>query len=357
MDFDTLLRIGPYALPREEKAALYTARMTQLTRLHSLRCPPYARLLRALGRREDETYTAQTVPMLPVSLFKELKLRSIPEEDIFKTITSSGTSGQAVSKIYLDAQTAANQQRVLYHIVSDFIGKNRLAVLIIDSLDVLRDRNKFSARGAGLLGFSMFASKTCYALNEKMQLRLDEVRRFLEQHEGEPVLLFGFTYIIWKYFVQALRARGERLNLPQGTLIHGGGWKKLLAEAVAPQTFKAQVRETLGLTAVSDYYGMAEQTGCIAMECPCGHLHASIWSDIYIRRPEDFSLCKVGEPGMVETLSLLPESYPGHALLTEDMGVLLGEDDCPCGRLGKYFAITGRIPRAEIRGCSDTYEN
>ena len=46
----------------------------------------------------------------------------------------------------------------------------------------------------------------------------------------------------------------------------------------------------------------------------------------------------------------------GHSLLTEDLGVLLGEDDCPCGRKGKYFKVTGRVPRAEVRGCSDTYE-
>ena len=55
-------------------------------------------------------------------------------------------------------------------------------------------------------------------------------------------------------------------------------------------------------------------------------------------------------------VSTLPESYPGHILLTEDEGEILGEDDCPCGRLGKYFKMHGRIKGAEIRGCSDTYE-
>ena len=101
---------------------------------------------------------------------------------------------------------------------------------------------------------------------------------------------------------------------------------------------------------------MAEQTGCIYMECPCGHLHASIWSDVIFRRPSDFGIREPGEYGLIQVLSLLPRSYPGHSLLTEDMGVLLGEDDCPCGRLGKYFTVTGRAPRAEVRGCSDTYE-
>ena len=49
-------------------------------------------------------------------------------------------------------------------------------------------------------------------------------------------------------------------------------------------------------------------------------------------------------------------SYPGHSVLTEDKGMIVGEDDCPCGRKGKYIKITGRIPKAEIRGCSDTFE-
>ena len=54
-------------------------------------------------------------------------------------------------------------------------------------------------------------------------------------------------------------------------------------------------------------------------------------------------------------VSVLPHSYPGHSLISEDKGVLLGIDDCPCGRKGKYFQVLGRIKQAEIRGCSDTY--
>jgi hypothetical protein len=62
-----------------------------------------------------------------------------------------------------------------------------------------------------------------------------------------------------------------------------------------------------------------------------------------------------GEKGIIQVVSILPGSYPGHSLLTEDEGELLGEDDCPCGRLGKYFRISGRLKNADIRGCSDTY--
>ena len=92
------------------------------------------------------------------------------------------------------------------------------------------------------------------------------------------------------------------------------------------------------------------------MECECGHLHASIFSDVITRRKEDFSVCDFGEEGIIQVVSMIPESYPGHSILTEDQGIILGEDDCPCGRFGKYFKITGRVKNAEVRGCSDTYE-
>ena len=100
---------------------------------------------------------------------------------------------------------------------------------------------------------------------------------------------------------------------------------------------------------------MVEQTGCIYMECEHHHLHASIFSDVIVRRPSDFSEANIGEAGILQVVSSLPESYPGHSLLTEDEGIILGIDDCPCGRKGKYFSIKGRLANAEIRGCSDTY--
>lgn len=355
MDLDELLSQKAYGLTKEEKQAAYGSLLTELTQFHRENCPEYRRFLSAMGYPDGAAYTAETVPMLPVSVFKELELRSVAKEEVFKTLTSSGTTGQKASRICLDAQTAKNQQRVLYGIMSDFLGEERLPYLVLDSRKVLKDRTMFSARGAGILGFSIFGSRTCYALDENMKLDLDGVRAFLEEHRGKPVFLFGFTFMIWQHVIRALEDSGEKLSIPKGFLVHGGGWKKLASQAVSPEEFKARLAAVTGVERVSNYYGMAEQTGCVYMECPQGHLHASVWSDVIMRR-EDGGVCQVGEPGVIQVITPLARSYPGHSLLTEDLGVLLGEDDCPCGRRGKYFSVSGRIPRAEVRGCSDTYE-
>jgi len=348
-------QIPPFSLDKAEKGKLLTVRLLELTKRHIANCPEYAAMMRGIGFDADKCDSYYNIPFLPIRLFKELDLKSIPREDIFKIITSSGTTGQAVSKIYLDKTTASSQQKVLVKIVSEFMCSERMPMLIIDSPSVIKDRAMFSARGAGILGFSIFGSDRAYALNDDMEIDIPAVEAFLEKHKGKKILLFGFTFMVWLHFYKELLKLANKPDLRNGVLIHGGGWKKLLNEAVSKDEFKKRLTDVCGLCDIHDYYGMVEQTGCVYMECEYGHLHASVFSDVITRRHTDFSPCAIGEPGIVQVVSVLPESYPGHSLLTEDEGVIVGEDDCPCGRKGKYFHINGRLKMAEIRGCSDTY--
>ena len=100
---------------------------------------------------------------------------------------------------------------------------------------------------------------------------------------------------------------------------------------------------------------MVEQTGSIFVQCKYGFFHTPSFSDLIIRNhkthlPEEF-----GNQGLIQLLSVIPKSYPGHSLLTEDIGTIYGIDNCKCGRMGKYFKVHGRMKNAEVRGCSDTY--
>lgn len=358
MNYEELLALSPYSLDRIEKEKYLTERLCELTEWHQQNCPEYNQILKSIGFQLDKVKSYQDIPFLPVRLFKELQLKSIPEEEIVKTMTSSGTTEQMVSKIYLDRTTSSNQQKTMVKIVSDFTGSGRMPMILIDCPSVIKNRIMFSARGAGILGFSIFGTKKIYALDDNMKLDVEGLKEFLEQNQGKKILLFGFTFMIWQHFykeLQRLKKEGITFDLSKGILIHGGGWKKLLSEAVSEEVFHKSLKEVCGLEQIHDYYGMVEQTGCIYMECECGHLHASIFSDVIARRPIDFSECKIGEKGILQVVSAIPESYPGHSLLTEDEGVILGEDDCPCGKKGKYFKIEGRLKHAEIRGCSDTY--
>jgi len=354
----SLLDWPVYELPAAQKRQRLEAALQGLTVHHAAQGDDYRRLLAARGCDAEAAHTLESLPWLPVQLFKHRLLSSVPADQVFKTLTSSGTTGQAPSRIVLDKITAARQTTALARIMQRFVGKARLPMLIIDHAGVIKDRKSFSARGAGILGLANLGREHVYALREDMTLDVEAVQAFCAKHAGQPKLMFGFTFMVWQHFVLALEASGQQLDLGGAVLIHSGGWKKLADIAVDNTQFKARVRQVCGAgpgdVRVHNFYGMVEQVGSVFVECEHGHLHAPAFADVLVRDPVDFRVLPAGERGVLQVLSALPHSYPGHSLLTEDLGTLMGEDDCACGRLGRHFLVHGRLPRAEVRGCSDT---
>lgn len=351
-EIQAFLNVPPYGLAREDKARLFGTALAALTRHHDTHCRDYRKILTALGFDAAADHALADYPFLPARLFKTHDLRSVAPGSVCKVMHSSGTGGQA-SRIALDGVTAALQTKVLTRIVTDFIGPARLPMLVIDRPSIVRDQAG-SARAAGILGFSIFGRDITYALTDDLSLDEAAIARFCDVHGRGPVLVFGFTFVVYEHLVEALSRAARTLALDHGILIHGGGWKKLAERAIDNGTFKRRVTETTGLRNVHNYYGLIEQAGSIFMECGHGRLHCSNFSDILIRSA-DLAPLPFEKNGVVELMSLLPHSYPGHVLLTEDDGRIDGEDDCPCGRLGKYFTINGRLAQAEIRGCSDAH--
>ncbi len=346
---------GVYSLCHAEKDSLITKELLTLTDHHRENCAAYAGMLKVLNYDPSRVAHASDIPFIPVRLFKELELLSIPRDQVFKTMTSSGTTGQAVSKIYVDRDTAMTQQKVLVRILGDYLGKQRLPILVVDSPSVMKNRTQFTARGAAIIGLQVMSREMTFVLKEDMCLDEAALQGFLEKHGHSRFLIFGFTFIVWQHLYETAKQSGRKYDLSAGWLMTGGGWKKLTSSSVTQAEFQRRMTDTFGIVHFLDHYGMVEQTGCIYAECEYHHLHASVFSDVFVRDPKDFSLCANGNPGILQTVSVLPHSYPGHSLLTEDRGVIVGEDDCPCGRKGKYIRILGRIQSAELRGCSDTY--
>lgn len=343
-----------YGLPQADKSARLLQALCELTEHHRTHCPSYAVILDAWASGRPQQLA--DLPFLPVRLFKQHLLESISPEDRFKVMTSSGTTGQAVSRISLDRTTSAYQTKAMVRIMQSFLGKDRLPMLVIDHPGVIRDRQSFSARAAGILGMSNFGRRPQYVLqDDTMALNLTEIKDCLAQAGDGPILLFGFTFMVWQFLVRALENSGQRLHIPNGILVHSGGWKKLQNQAVDNANFKRRLQAVTGIQRVHNFYGMVEQVGSIFVECEHGYLHVPSFAEVIVRRPTDWSPAPMGEEGVIQVLSCLPQSYPGHSLLTEDLGTLTGQDNCPCGRRGRTFSVKGRLPKAEVRGCSDTF--
>lgn len=338
-----------FTLPQAAKDEVLLKDLAALVDHHRSRCEPYARILAANGYAGASSISE--LPWLPVRLFKNLDLKSIPDDEVFKVLTSSGTTGGEVSKIYLDKAAAAEQTRRLGATVQSVLGSKRLPMLLVDTKAMLKDRRSFSARGAGVLGMSTFGRDHVWALDNDGHVDVEAIRGFLAKHGDAPFLIFGFTYMVWLHLYEVALDNG--LDLSNGILIHSGGWKKLVDQAVSPSEFRERLAG-VGLVRIHNYYGMIEQIGTIFLEGPSGgSLYCPDFADVIIRDPVTWRELPPGEEGLIEVLSTLPTSYPGHVLLTEDRGVVHGIDDGDWP--GKRFSVLGRLPRAEARGCSDTY--
>jgi hypothetical protein len=347
----------PYQDSGASKAARLLDEMNELTAFHAQHCDAYRRILNAAFGGQTKFERLQDVPAMPVRLFKEMELVSVSRDQVVKTVTSSATTGQRPSRILIDKETAALQARALVRIMGSFLGNKRLPMMILDHPGVLKERHTFSARGAGIIGFSQFGHDHTYALKDgTLEPDWDAIAGFLTKHRGSRILLFGFTSILWNYLVRVAEEGKHNIDFGDSILIHGGGWKKLLDQSVSNDEFKRRVRQALGIRSVFNYYAMAEQTGSIYMECEAGYFHATDYSEVIIRNPRTLAEQEHGTPGLIETISTIPRSYPGHALLTEDVGIVHGNDGCSCSRRGTYFTFLARLANAELRGCSDTHQ-
>jgi phenylacetate-coenzyme A ligase PaaK-like adenylate-forming protein len=354
---DQMFMVDPYSLTYNEKAKLLHCGIAQLTQYHSENNPSYKNILSSVDYRVETIYNLSDFPSIPVRLFKEIGLVTNPKNVSIRSLNSSGTSDQLTSKIYIDAETSSLQTKALIKIISHYIGKQRLPMLVIDAPSTTKNRSIFTARAAGILGFSRFSTSITYALNDDMSPNWEAILEFTNSNGSNPVLIFGFTSLVWIHLIKQMESANINLELSGATFFHGGGWKKIAEEdQVTKEDFKNNIKRILGTTKVHDYYGMAEQTGSIMVECEYGYMHTSIYSEIFIRNQLTHEINGLNETGLVETISILPRSYPGHVLLTEDLARQIGVDDCSCGKLGSYFLIEGRVKRAEIRGCSDTYQ-
>ncbi|MDF3290280.1 LuxE/PaaK family acyltransferase [Streptomyces silvisoli] len=341
---------GQASRPERELNILESVR--ELTTHHLANCLEYARISRALGfPAVSEISNLVDLPWLPVRLFKTHSLKSIRNEAVFKVLTSSGTTGQP-SRIFLDRAAAAAHQRAMFESLRPVVGSSRLPMLIVDQRSTVSEGGSLSARAAGALGLMLLGRHHTFLMDEHGKTDTGALHSFLDQHADRPFLIFGFTYLVWTRLYEV--ARKEGVDLSEGVLLHSGGWKKMVDLAVNDDEFRRAFR-AVGLERVYNFYGMVEQIGSIFVEGErTRQLYCPAHADVIIRDPETWQEAPVGRPGVIEIISALPRSYPGHVLLTEDMGVVHGIDD---GDLpGKRFSVLGRLPRSAPRGCSDTFQ-
>ena len=208
-----------------------------------------------------------------------------------------------------------------------------------------------------------FASKAGYFLKAKdgvSYFDVEDMQEYVASIDKEqPVVVFGFTYILYSNVLKAIKEKGVSIPLPKGSkIIHIGGWKKLESEKISKELFNKKLADCFGIEPVDviDIYGFTEQMGLNYPDCPCGCKHESSYVKVLVRDVVTNEVLPAGEEGKLEFVTPVPHSYPGNAVLTDDLGMEIAEP-CPYGRSGKRFRIIGRMKKAEVRGCGDILSN
>jgi len=300
------------------------------------------------------------LPYLPAGVFKASPTLSLVEPGrITRTLTSSATTGQTPSRVALDAQTSKRMTRAIASILRSFIGPMRRPYLVIDTPDSLAGTDEIGARAAAIQGLRTFATEIvcCLRSGPAGTLEIDEagLLEFVARWRAAPVLAYGFTYVLWHHFVLPLKKKGICLDMPNLWLLHSGGWKRLQDQAVTRDEFARGAASVFGCDAlrILDFYGMVENVGIVYPDCDQGNKHVPAFAEIIVRDPLTLAPLPPGGQGLVQVCSVLPTSFPGHLVLTEDIGEVVGHDGCRCGRRGTSFRFVQRVPKAEIRGCGN----
>ena len=351
LDYKTLYNSEPFGLSIKKKNSWFLINQKKLSLYHYKYSKNYKLISDNIFKSISKVKKISDLPFVHASLFKNFNLISKNNNKEISTFSSSGTTGTKQSKINLDPKTSFLQSKALSKIFSEIISKKK-DIFFIENKDFINSKESMSAKGAAIKGFSQLCNNKYFLLDKNNKINISILKNYLKKNKNKEFIIFGFTSSIWFNLITEIKRQKIKLKKNQGIMIHGGGWKKMHKLKVNNNKFKRDVKSLLGLKQVYNYYGMIEQTGSVFLECEKGYFHCSIFSDIFIRNSE-LKLSKIKQIGLIQTLSLLPVSYPGHNILTEDMGVIHGIDDCKCQKLGKYFTVLGRVPDAEIRGCSD----
>jgi len=355
-DIETLLELDPFSLLQKEKNEIFHNAMNESVKFHYQKSEEFRKICNNRNFSPEKKFQVEDIPFLPVSLFKTFQLKSVPESEIIKTVYSSATTSNSPSTIFLDQITSKRQTKALVAIMKNFL-INKKDFLIIDQKSDLDKSKEVKSRESAIRGFFPFMESISFGLDSKLKLNISQ----FEKLNNENCCIMGFTWLLYTIVLE--NENDDEIkeffkNIKNPIIIHIGGWKKLNDKKVSKANFDEKISKFFNCKKenIIDIYGMTEQLGTIYPDCSQGNKHVSAFSEIFIRNTNSLEVEDVGVSGFIQLVSPIPRSYPGISLLSDDIGKILGVDDCACGRKGKYFRFEKRTEKADIKGCGDTID-
>lgn len=339
---------------------LFTRSMREMADFHMERSEVYRGICRQHGFLSDQIRSHEdviTIPHIFVTAFKERKLVSLPDDEIFMTFTSSGTQGQK-SQINLDKVSFDRQagMRTLLVRSLGLASEEKTNYLVFSYAPDIADQRGAAHTFNRYTSFAPSAEKY-FALQQSgagepqfdLEQAISTLVRFAES--SLPLRVVGFLAFSF-VTLQEMKKRGVRLDFPaKSLLITGGGWKSHKGETVSFEAYAELVHEVLGIPPerIRDFYGMVEH-GVPYMSCGQRHYHVPIFANVAAIDPGTMGVLPKGETGLLKLQTSYIRSAPAISVLSTDLGAI--GNGCDCGIPGDYIMLRGRAGVTKHAGCA-----
>jgi phenylacetate-coenzyme A ligase PaaK-like adenylate-forming protein len=334
--------------------------MREMADFHMEHSDVYRGICQQYGFSADQIHSHEdviTIPHIFVTAFKQRRLVSLPDSEIFMTFTSSGTQGQK-SQINLDRVSfdrQAGMRELLVRSLGLTSDKPHNYLVFSYSPDI--SDNRGAAHTFNVYTSFTPAKEKFFALRQggtgEPEFDLEQAIETLVRFAGTGLPLRVVGFLAFSFVtLQEMKKRGLRLEFPaESLLITGGGWKSHKGQTVSFEEYADLTHEILGISPerIRDFYGMVEH-GVPYMSCGQRHYHVPIFANVAAIDPGTMQAVPKGETGLLKLQTSYIRSAPAISVLSTDLGAI--GSNCPCGIPGDYIMLRGRAGVTKHAGCA-----
>ena len=292
--------------------------------------PIYRRFCNYLGKTIINVKNSSEIPFLPIQFFKKEKIVS-NTDDIQQIFTSSGTTGDQVSKHFITNLNIYKKSfekgfKYFYGNVEDYVILSllpsyleRSGSSLVYMADMLMKKSNQSESGFYLHNFDDLY-KTLITLHKQKR----------------KVILLGVSFALLDFI------NTSNIKLDDSVIIMETGGMKGKRKEMIREELHFFLKKGFNVSSIHSEYGMTELLSqCYAKEE--GKFKCPPWMKIYIRDTEDpLSLLRINKTGGINIIDLANINSCSF-IATQDLGKL-HEDST--------FEILGRFDHSDIRGCN-----
>jgi phenylacetate-coenzyme A ligase PaaK-like adenylate-forming protein len=354
---------NPYS-PFPDSDSLFIEAMKEIVSWHIENVEFYKKLSNSTNFKVTDLKTIDDlikIPHLWAHFFKSHEVLSVPRDNIFLHLTSSGTTGQK-SQIFFDEWTIKGAQRMVDWIFKKYgwITPDQKCNYILFSYETEPSSKLGTAYTDNFLCKYAPVNEVFHALKMTGSGSHEfdcfgTIEKFIEfANSGLPVRLFGFPAFFY-FALERMKKLGIRpvKMHPDSMVFLGGGWKGNADKQIDKKDLYQLAHEMLGLvdSRLRDGFGSVEH--CIPyVECENHEFHIPVWSRVIIRDAETLAPLGFNEPGFLHFISPYITSVPAHSVIMGDMASLHEANNCGCGLPTPYFKILGRAGLSKNKSCA-----